>query len=204
MRVGCTPDCSCTLKPASCHQVTRRCKVPSVCVLEESRIQFGGLFKNKYNTNIPMPHRSDIIPLAVWWGVSVVRSQKRTVVSPEPLARYLKQDRWVKLISLQKWVHKRLKQETELERFSYSLAGGAKSGWDDGLCVSLKSAGAAGHGSDPEHSLRLVHHRENLLRLNPKSLHAGTQAGHHLSLTMYKKGQRNWLLLWEIMTKTNM
>lgn len=30
------------------------------------------------------------IPLAVWRGVSVVKSQKRTVVSPEPLARYLK------------------------------------------------------------------------------------------------------------------
>lgn len=34
---------------------------------------------------------SDFIPLDVWWGVSVVKSQKRTVVSPEPLARYLKQ-----------------------------------------------------------------------------------------------------------------
>lgn len=34
------PDCSCSLKPASCHQVTRRCTAPSVCVLEESRTQF--------------------------------------------------------------------------------------------------------------------------------------------------------------------
>lgn len=33
------PDCSCSLKPASCHQVTRRCTAPSVCVLEESRTQ---------------------------------------------------------------------------------------------------------------------------------------------------------------------
>lgn len=38
-----------------------------------------------------MTYSSDFIPLAVWWGVSVVKSQKRTVVSPEPLARYLKQ-----------------------------------------------------------------------------------------------------------------
>ena len=37
------------------------------------------------------------IPLAVWWGVSVVKSQKRTVVSPEPLARYLKQTRTIEL-----------------------------------------------------------------------------------------------------------
>lgn len=127
MWVGCSPDCSCTLKPASCHQATRRCKVPSVCVLEESRIQFGGLFRNNNNnTNILMPHRSQIIPLAVWWGVSVVRSQKRTVVSPEPLARYLKQKMKCYFLTLffQIWGPKQkryIKSRNRRKNWSYSV-----------------------------------------------------------------------------------
>lgn len=91
------PDCSCTLKPASCHQVTRRCSAPSVCVLKWSRIQLSGVKKLLISSlcldawKLMLHYWSDFIPLAVWWGVSVVKSQKRTVVSPEPLARYLKQ-----------------------------------------------------------------------------------------------------------------
>lgn len=78
---------------------------------------------------------------------------------------------------------------------SNSLAGGAEGSGDDGLRVSLQGAGAAGHGPDPEHSLRLVDHWENLLRLNPQSLYTRAQAGHHLSLAADEEGQRNRLLL---------
>lgn len=37
--VGSLLDCSCTLKPVFCRQVTRRCSAPSVCVLKSGRIQ---------------------------------------------------------------------------------------------------------------------------------------------------------------------
>lgn len=83
----------------------------------------------------------------------------------------------------------------KLEMLSHSLAGGAKGSGDNGFRVSLQGAGAAGHGSDPEHSLRLVHHWENLLRLHPESLDTRAQTGHHLSLAAHKEGQRNRLLL---------
>lgn len=78
---------------------------------------------------------------------------------------------------------------------SNSLAGGAEGSGDDGFRVSLQGAGAAGHGPDPEHSLRLVDHWENLLRLHPQSLYTRAQAGHHLSLAADEEGQRNRLLL---------
>lgn len=39
MFVGSLPDCFCILKPVFCHQVTRQCSVPSVCVLKSSTIQ---------------------------------------------------------------------------------------------------------------------------------------------------------------------
>lgn len=87
------------------------------------------------------------------------------------------------------------RRQTELEMLSNSLAGGAEGSGDDGFRVSLQGAGAAGHGPDPEHSLRLVDHWENLLRLHPKSLNTRAQAGHHLSLAADEEGQRNRLLL---------
>lgn len=84
---------------------------------------------------------------------------------------------------------------------SNSLAGRTEGSGDDCLCVSLQRAGAAGHGPDPEHSLRLVHHRQNLLRLHPESLDAGAQAGHHLCLAAHEECQRNGLLLQQVQSR---
>lgn len=155
-----------------------------------------------------LPYRSDFIPLAVWWGVSVVKSQKRTVVSPEPLARYLKQSEGCVfttkftvsspvIIDLLWGLNKSKynKKHNKHRKKSHSLAGGAESSWDDSFCVSLQCAGTAGNGSNPEHSLRLVHHWKNLLCLYPESLHTQAQTGHHLSLSTHKKRQWNWLIL---------
>lgn len=88
-----------------------------------------------------------------------------------------------------------MEQQKKLEKLSHSLAGGAEGSGDDGFRVSLQGAGAAGHGPDPEHSLRLVHHWENLLRLHPQSLDTGAQTGHHLGLAAHEEGQRNRLVL---------
>lgn len=100
MLVWCSPDCSCTLRPASCHQATKRCSVPNVCVLQLGRRRLNGLLKLYLDTSkMMLLYRGEFIPLAVWCGVSVIKSQKRTVVSPEPLARYLQQTQRVCLQS---------------------------------------------------------------------------------------------------------
>ena len=75
------------------------------------------------------------------------------------------------------------------------LSGGTEGGGDDRLRVSLQGAGAAGHGSHPEHGLRLVHHGEDLLRLNPQGLHTHAQAGHHLRLPARIERKRHRLFL---------
>lgn len=81
-----------------------------------------------------------------------------------------------------------------------SLSRRTESSGDHCLCVSLQRAGAAGHGPNPEHSLRLVHHWQNLLRLHRESLNTGSKTGHHLCLSTHKKCQRHRLLLEQVMS----
>lgn len=131
-------------------------------------------------------------PLAVNWGVSVLRSQKRTVVSPEPLARYLGEEEQLSTVS-PGW-----DSSTLIPACSQTLvlSRGAESHGDDGLGVSLQGAGAARHRPHPEHRLRLVDDLQDLLCLHALPRQGLLQRRHDLGI-VDEEGQRHRLILRE-------
>lgn len=134
-------------------------------------------------------------PLAVNCGVSVLRSQKRTVVSPEPLARYLGEeeeagsargDTTAAAASPQAPTHSQ----------TLVLSRGAEGYRDDSLGVPLQGAGAAGHRPHPEHRLRLVDDVQDLLCLHTLPCQGFLQRRHNLGI-VDEEGQRHRLILGE-------
>lgn len=130
-------------------------------------------------------------PLAVNCGVSVLRSQKRTVVSPEPLARYLGQEEEV--VSAQGPSGCYL-VTCPTRSWTLILSRGAEGDGDDGLGVSLQGAGAARHRPHSEHGLWLVDDVENLLRLHCLPCQGLLQGNDDLSI-VEEEGQRHRLIL---------
>lgn len=139
-------------------------------------------------------------PLAVNCGVSVLRSQKRTVVSPEPLARYLGEEWEPGSAQCSQGggedSSRCLTPSPPPCSQTLVLSRGAEGHGDDGLGVPLQGAGAAGHCPHPENCLRLVDDVQDLLRLHALPRQGLLQRRHDLDI-MDEEGQRHRFILGE-------